>query len=221
MRDLKKEDFGEFLKLVEERESDIRELLTAANDLVNTVLYTPASCAESVSTSLSSGLNLSREIAAVPLGSNNGDGSATSEGALAVVQRVHTQGSNPLQTPDAFSGSDLDVLLAYSYQQAGECKLNSIRHKCCLWQSVRFDEPAGSDELATWFPYLQRSSKPLRRYQIVPFHYTERWQLAIFDVVEFSLVCYDTMWTSGSPESIFLVSQALCATVGLETNTKA
>lgn len=216
MRELKNEEFGEFLKYIEQRKPEIQELLNAANDLVNAAFYNPASCAVSVPTSFSSILNISREIASVPPGNNNRPGSATSEGALAVVQPVYTQYDNPLKTPDAFSGPDLDALLTHSYQQAAKClQPMSIYHHCYLWPSVRFDESEDIDELPTWFPRLQQSPRPPRRYQILPFYYTERWQLAVFDVVEYILVCYDTTWTSGSPESTFLVSQAFLRTYGI------
>ena len=170
MRELKKEEFGEFIKLIEQREPEIQTLLTTANELVDAAFYSPSPCM-------------------VPFTN-------------------HTHNTNPLTTPDAFSGPDLDALLSHSYQLAGECpRPNSIYHQCHLWQSVRFDESEGTHELPTWFPRLQQSPGPPRRYQILPFYYSERWQLAVFDVVENMLVCYDTRWTSGSSEPMYLVSR--------------
>jgi len=135
--------------------------------------------------SFTSGLSLPRGIASVPPEDNNGLSSATFEGEFAVVQPSPTRGGNSSPIPDEFSGPDLDALLTHSYQQTGEClQQNSIYHHCLLWQSVRFDESEDLDEPPTWFPGLQRSPRPPRRYQILPFYYTERWQLAVFDVVE-------------------------------------
>lgn len=34
--------------------------------------------------------------------------------------------------------------------------------------------------------------------------------MADFDIVKNVVVCYDTIWTSGSPNSTFLVGQAAC-----------
>ncbi len=170
MRELKKEEFGEFVKLIEQRKPEIQALLNAANDPVNAAFYSPA--------------------------------------PYVAPSASHSQGANAVATPDAFSGPDLDALLAHSYQQAGEyLQPTSIYHQCLLWQSVRFDESEDIDELPTWFPRLQQSPRPPRRYQILPFHYSERWQLAVFDVEENILVCYDTMWTNGSSESTYLVSR--------------
>ena len=73
------------------------------------------------------GLDSSREIVCLPPYYTSRLYSDTSDGASAVTQPVHTQGDNPLKSLNAFSGPDLDVLLAHSYQQALEClQPNSI-----------------------------------------------------------------------------------------------
>ena len=59
-----------------------------------------------------------------------------------------------------------------------------------------------------------------RCHQVLPFYDTGRWQLAVFDIVKNVVVCYDTMWTSGSPNSTFLVGQATCARSGLKADSK-
>lgn len=162
------------------------------------------------------GLDSSREIACLSPDDTSGLHSDTSDGASAVIQPVRTQGDNPLKSLDAFSGPDLDVLLTHSYQQALEClQPNSICFHCHLWQSIRFDDSEEIDELPTWFPHLRRSPRPPRRYQILPFFHANRWQLAVFDIEEYVLVCYDTMWTRGATGSTFLVSRAF-AGIGLE-----
>ena len=131
---------------------------------------------------------------------------------------MRTQDDNPLKSLDAFSGTDLDVLLAHSYQQALEClQPNSIVFHCHLWQSVRFDDSEEINELPTWFPHLRRSPRPPRRYQILPFFHANRWQLAVFDIEECVLVCYDTIWTCGATASTLLVSRTF-AGIGLDIN---
>jgi len=88
LRELKKEEFGEFLEHIEQREPKIRDLLTAVDDLINAVYNTPTCCAVSKSTLLPTGLNISQEIAAVPPGSDKGFRSMTSEGGSARQRRV-------------------------------------------------------------------------------------------------------------------------------------
>jgi len=78
MRELKKDEFGEFLRLIEQREPEIKELLNTANDIVNAAFYNPApyralgtSHSPYLPPSSSTGLNLSRGIApALPANDN-------------------------------------------------------------------------------------------------------------------------------------------------------
>lgn len=130
--------------------------------------------------------------------------------------------ANEFQAGDAYSGPDLDALLAYSFRQVAEDQHpNNILDHCHLWQSTRFDDPGGVEELLNWSPLLQRSQRWPRRYQILPFYYTERWQLAVFDIVENVAVCYDTVWASGSPNSTFIVGQTPCVCPRLEADLES
>lgn len=113
---------------------------------------------------------------------------------------------------DAYSGPDLDALVAYCFRLAAEVQQpKNILNQCHLWQSTRFDELEGFDEATSWFPRLQHGQQQPLRYQLLPFYSTARWQLAIFDIVNNVVVCYDTMWTSGLPNSTFRVGKVLCA----------
>ena len=225
LRELKKREFGDFLKLIKEREPEFKELLTVANGVVNDIFFNPAPCAamavsysQPLPTSAVSGRNSSGGVASVS-SADDEFREAASGGRLAFTPPVSLDGGNPTEAADTFSGPDLDALLTYSFQQAaGYPQPNSIFNHCYLWRSIRFDDPEGVNELPSWFPHLQRSCRPLRRYQILPFYYTKRWQLAVFDINENLAVCYDTTWTSGSPNSTFVVSQVLCACLRLGIN---
>ena len=50
-----------------------------------------------------------------------------------------------------------------------------------------------------WFLRFQRQRLEPCRFQFLPFFYTTRWQLAVFETFEKSLVCYDPVWLMGSP----------------------
>jgi len=214
LRDLKRAEFNDFLKLTEEREPDFREVLTTANGIVNGAFFNPASRAETairhpqyLPTSSASGRNSSGGVASVPPGDDDELREAACGDRWAFAPSVRSSGGNPTEAADAFSGPDLDALLTYSFRPAAEYRpRKSILDQCYLWQSTRFEDPQGADEPLSWCPRVQRSRRPPRRYQVLPFFYTERWQLAVFDIAENVVMCYDTMWTSGSPNSTFVVS---------------
>ncbi len=192
LRDMKNSNFTSFLNLVEEREPVFRETLAAANGIVEGGFLDHVSYAE---TATSHPQNL---LSPPPSGLNiSGDTESILPG--------HEDG---LRVADACSGPDLDALLAYSFRQAAEDQApKDILDQYYLWQSTRFNDPEGIDEIMSWFPRFQQSQRPLCRYQMLPFFNAERWQLAIFDLVGNIVVCYDTIWTSGSSNSTFTVCQ--------------
>ena len=202
---MKSSDFTQFLSLVEEREPIFREALAAANRMVegkflDHVSY-PGTAMSHPQNSLSSPPS-----------------DRTFSGETISTLSGHENG---LQGGDVSSGLDLDALLAYSFRQAVEDQQpKNILDQCYLWQSTRFNDLEGIDETPSWFPRLQRSQSRPHRYQMLPFYHTERWQLAVFDVVEKVVVCYDTTWTSGVPNSTFRVGQALYAHQGWEADQR-
>ena len=116
---------------------------------------------------------------------------------------------------NACSGPDLDTLIAYSFRQGAEGQqLRTIVNQCDLWPSTRFDDPNSTDSSLRWSPRLQRSQRRPHRHQVLPFYDTERWQLAVFDIVENKIKCYDTVWTAGTSNSTFLVGRASYACYG-------
>ena len=190
---MKNSDFSRFLNLIEKREPIFKKALSAANHMMvggflDRISYTDIST-DHPQTLLSSS----------PSGQKSAGG----------ARHLLPGHGNVQRTVDACSGPDLDTLMTHSFLQASENpQPNSIFNQCHLWQSTRFEDPEGVDEPPTWTPRLQRSYRRARRYQILPFHYTERWQLAVFDVADKMVVCYDTVWTSGSPNFTFVVRGA-------------
>ena len=202
---MKSSDFTKFFNLVEDREPVFKEALVAANGMVKGGFLDHVPYAEMT-------ISHPQNLLSSPLSSLN-----FSEGTEPVLPGRE----NKLWTGDAYSGPDLDALLSYSFREAAEHQRpNNIFAQCHLWQSTRFDDPEGIDELPSWFPRLQRSQRRPRRYQMLPFYDTKRWQLAVFDLVNNVTVCYDTMWTFGSPNSTFVVGQALCAYSGFEADLR-
>ena len=122
---------------------------------------------------------------------------------------------------DAYSGPDLDTLLTHFYRQAAEGQqLNTIVSQCDLWPSTRFDDPNGADASPRWSPRLQRSQRRPRCHQLLLFYDTGRWQLAVFDIANKKIICYDTVRTAGTPNSTFLVGQASCICCGPNADSK-
>ena len=100
LRDMKISDFNDFLRLIEERELVFRELLAAANEVVKEEFQDHILNAE-IATSYPlfppSGLN-------VP------------QSAISIISGFeHSIGKG-----DAYSGPDLDTLIAYSFRQGAE-----------------------------------------------------------------------------------------------------
>ncbi|KAG8531639.1 uncharacterized protein KY384_003270 [Bacidia gigantensis] len=215
LRELKKEEFSDFLKLVEQREPEFRDNLAAANDLVNGMFFNSDPDAEIArghsnyrAVSSRSGLNFSAGIASVPPANHDDLRAANFAEGPAFTPDALSQDVSPLEEADAFSGPDLDALLTSSFRQAAESRQrNGIFGQCYLWQSIRFDDPEGIDGRPEWWPRVQRSHRQPSRYQILPFFYSQRWQLAIFDIAENLVVCYDSVWTLGSPNSTFALLQ--------------
>jgi len=190
---MKRSDFLNFLQLVEEREPVFMEALAAANDLVK------AGFLDQLSYSDTGNIHPQLLLSSPP------SGLIASE-ATSPILPGNTSG---LQAGDACSGPDLDTLLSYSFRQVAEDQHpNNILNQCYVWPSTRFDDLEGVDEVPRWSPLLQRSQRRPCRFQILPFHCTERWQLAVFDIAKNMMVCYDTAWTLGSPNSTFAVGQA-------------
>ena len=190
---MKNSDFSRFLKLIEKREPIFEKALGAANHMMVGGFLDHISYAD-VSTD-----HPQTALSSLPLGQKSAGGA----GYLFSGQ------GNALQTVDACSGPDLDTLMTHSFLEASENpQPDSILDQCHLWQSTRFEDPEGVDEPPTWTPRLQRSQRRASRYQILPFHYTERRQLAVFDMADKMVVCYDTVWTAGSPNFTFVVCGA-------------
>ncbi len=202
---MKISEFNNFLKLAEEREPVFRDVLAAANEMVKEgfqdhVLYaeTAMSHPPSLLPSPPSGLNMSGSTASIMSGFEHGVGAG-----------------------DAWSGPDLDTLLDFSFRKAREGQLlHNIVGQYNLWQSIRFHDPNDIDKLPNWSPRLYRSQRRPRRHHLLPFYNTGRWQLAVFDIVKNVVTCYDTIWTSGSPNSTFLVGQASRACSGLKADSR-
>lgn len=185
---MKSADFTTFLRLVEEREPVFREALAAANKMVKEGVFDHAS---EVARSYPQNLIKS------PPSNLDIRGGTSPPGHI-----------SRLQEGDACSGPDLDALLSYCFRVAAEDQQpKNILNQCYLWPSVRFDDPEGFDEAPSWFPRLQHSQQQPLRYQMLPFYGDKRWQLAVFDIVNNIVVCYDTLWTLGLPNSTFRVSQ--------------
>lgn len=192
---MKTSEFNNFLRLAEEREPVFKDVLASANDMMEDgfqdhLLHTETAMTNppSLLPSPLSRLNMSD-----------------------VTKPIMSGLEYTIGAGDACSGPDLDTLLSFSFRQAAEGQqMNDIVSQCNLWPSTRFDYPNDIDELPGWSPRLQRSKRRPRRHQMLPFYNTGRWQLAVFDVVKNVVVCYDTTWTSGSPNSVFLVGQTLC-----------
>ena len=185
---MKISEFNNFLRLAEEREPVFREALAAANDMVKDEFQDHILNAEIATSHPPSSLGVLQSAASIISGVDHGVGGG-----------------------DACSGPDLDTLIAYSFRQGAEAEqLKSIVGQCDLWSSTRFDDPNSTDESPRWSPRLQRSQRRPHRHQVLPFYDTGRWQLAVFDILENKVTCYDTVWTAGTLNSTFLVCQALC-----------
>lgn len=192
---MKSSEISNFLRLAEEREPIFREVHAAANDLVKEGFQDHSLYAQTA-------ISHSRNLLPSPRSDLEAPGSTAS---------TKPPSEHGVWAGDACSGPALDTLLAYSFQQAAEGQqLNNTVHQCNLWPNTRFDDPNGVDGLPSWSPRLQRSQRRPLRHQVLPFYNTGRWQMADFDIVKNVLVCYDTIWTSGSPNSTFLVGQAAC-----------
>jgi len=111
---------------------------------------------------------------------------------------------------DIFSGSDLDKLLNRSLSEDA-CRQSSDRAvgDYHIWRSTRLEDSEVSEQFPVWSPVLDVRQRKASPYQILPFFYNHRWQLAIFDKGERTLYCYDTMGDRGTPMSTFVVSVAL------------
>ena len=191
---MKNSDFTNFLNLVEEREPVFREALAIAN---NAMMKGPINHESYFEPDMGNPRNLLSS----PQSCSN-----ISAGTLSILPGYE----KGMQLGDASSGSDLDVLLAYSIQQAaGFQQPKNILNQCHVWPSTRFDDPEGINETLSWSPSLQRSQRWRQRYQMLPFYSTERWQLAVFDIIGNNIICYDSMWTSGLPNSTFSVGLAI------------
>jgi len=190
---MKNSEFNNFLRLAEEREPVFRDVLAAANGMVTEGFQDHVSHTE---------LAISHPPALLP--------SPPSDlSALGNTTSIMSGSEHGIGVGDACSGPDLDSLITYSFQQAAEGQQQKIIvNQCDLWPSTQFDDPNDIDELPSWSPRLQRSRRRPCRYQVLPFHSTGRWQLAVFDIIETLVVCYDTIWTAGSTHSTFLVGQA-------------
>ena len=190
LRDMKSGDFTKFLQLVEERKPVSREALVAANNMLKGGFLDHASRSETA-------LSYPQVLIESP------PSHLDIRGGASPVRPGHT---SRLQVGDACSGPDLDVLLAYCFRIAAEDQQpKNILNQCNLWQSIRFDDLEGFDDAANWFPRLQHSPQRPLRYQMLPFYSTERWHLAMSDVMNNIVVCYNTIWTLGLPNSKFKV----------------
>ena len=191
---MKNSDFTKFLNLMEEREPVFGEALATANNAIMKGSINHESYFEP-------DMSNPRNLLSSPQSYSN-----ISAGTLSILP-VYEKG---MQLGDASSGSDLDVLLAYSIQQAAEDQQpKNILNQCHVWPSTQFDDPEWINETPNKSPRLQRSQRWRQRYQILPFYSTERWQLAVFDITGNSMVCYDSMWTSGLPNFTFRVGKAV------------
>ena len=191
---MKNSDFTDFLNLMEEREPVFKEALATANNAMMKRSINHESYAEPHMSNPPSLLFSPRSCPNV------------SARNLSILPE-HRERS---RLGDANSGPDLDVLLAYSIQRAAEDQQpKNILDQCHLWQSTPFDDPEGMNPTSIWFPRLQRSQRWQQRYQMLPFYNIERWQLAVFDIIGNSMVCYDSMWTFGLPNSTFRVGQVV------------
>ena len=116
---------------------------------------------------------------------------------------------------DLFSGSDLDKLLNHSLSEAA-CRQPSDRtvEDYHIWRSTRLEDSEVSEQSFIWSPVLHVEQQKAPPYQILPFFYNHRWQLAIFDKRERTLCCYDTMGDRGTPMSTFVVSITLWIYIG-------
>ena len=201
---MKSSEFSNFLRLAEEREPVFKEVLAAANGLVKEGFQDHLSYAETA-------ISYSRNLLPSPPSGLEAPRSTASTKSLS---------EHGVWAGDACSGPDLDTLLTYSFRQAAESQqLNNIVHQCDLWPSTRFDDPNGVDGFPSWSPRLQRSQRRPRRHQVLPFYNTGRWQIADFDIFKNVVVCYDTIWTFGSPNSTFLVGRAACVCSGLKADS--
>ena len=115
MRELKKDEFGVYLEQIERQEPEIRGVLAMANGIIDAIFDHPDSCAAPAAESIYPGHNPSQELLPLFQTSTYGFDGAASADTLEAPRSVHTQGNSPLETPDTFSGPDLDVLLTYSY----------------------------------------------------------------------------------------------------------
>lgn len=162
-----------FLRLAEEREPVLREALAAANNMVKEGFQDHISDAETATSHPSS----------PPPGLD------TPHSAVSIISGVE----HGIGRGDACSGPDLDTLVAYSFRQGAEGQQQkTIVSQCDLWPSTRFDDPNGTGESPRW-PHLQRSQRRPHRHKVLPFYDTGRWQLAVFDMVENKVTCYDTV----------------------------
>ncbi len=200
---MKNSDFSRFLKLVAVREPMFKKALSAANHVMM------GGFLDSISYADTSTNHPQTTLSSLPLGQKS------AEGAQYLLPGL----GNTLRTGDTCSGPDLDALLTHSFLQAAENpQPSSIFDQCDLWQSTRFEDPGGVEQPPTWTPRLQRSQRRPRRYQILPFHYIGRWQLAVFNMTDKIVVSYDPAWTSGSPNFTFVVCWALYACPEMRTD---
>lgn len=110
----------------------------------------------------------------------------------------------------AFSRSDLDKLLHFSlFEVAGNQPSDRAVGGHNIWPSIPLEDGRVSERSPIWSPPLQVGQPQTCRYQILPFFYNHRWQLAIFDTSECTLCCCDTMGNGGKSMSTFIVSIAL------------
>ena len=198
----------EFQQLIEQREPQFRSALAITNDFVARLCL---QCVPSVGV-------LQPRVPSLPVFSKAGlDLSGT---AQPVTPKTVDEASDPPGLPEStmfyppcheafkaassFTAPNLDVLLKSSRCQiASDQQTNSLVQQCYLWPSARFEDLETQPQ---WFPRFQRQRLEPCRFQFLPFFYTTRWQLAVFDTFEKSLVCYDPMWPMGSPTFLFMVS---------------
>ena len=191
-------EFNNFLRLAEEREPVFREALAAANDMVKHEFQDHMSNSEIATSQPPLGLGVPQSATSIISGIAQGIGGG-----------------------DACSGPDLDTLIAYSFRQGAEAgQLKTIVSQCDLWPSTRFDDLNRTDESPRWSPRLQRSQRRPHRHQVLPFYDTGRWQLAVFDIVENKVTCYDTVWTAGTLNATVFVGQASCMCYGSNADSK-
>lgn len=111
----------------------------------------------------------------------------------------------------AFSSSDLDKLLQFSLPEAtGAQPFDGVVGHLNIWSTIHLEDGGASEQSSVWSSLLRVGQQPkTHRYQILPFFYNHRWQLAIFDTSERTLCCCDTMSNRGTSMSTFVVSVAL------------